>query len=203
MRTGSWSMSSACTRVRVWNHHDSRAPARGRPCGRACGRCVRSTMAGRGALGKRLLRTATPALCQVLDGTAWRRQRAQGAAACRARPCRGGRHRAGSELLPPEEPQAIRDASAWGYGREFMLTVLFGPPPTGWVPRRCPRHPRCRWPVAVLVLVTRRRGSGGVVCSGRRRNAQRKTYNWLCCNSCCSCTSGWPLHCMPVPVLLQ
>ena len=31
-----------------------------------------------------------------------------------------------SPSLPPEEPQAIRDDSAWIQGREFMLTVLFG-----------------------------------------------------------------------------
>ena len=34
--------------------------------------------------------------------------------------------------LPPEEPQAIRDDSAWRQGRAFMLTVLFGPAPQGW-----------------------------------------------------------------------
>ena len=34
--------------------------------------------------------------------------------------------------LPPEEPQAIRDDSAWRQGRAFMLTVLFGPAPEGW-----------------------------------------------------------------------
>ena len=37
-----------------------------------------------------------------------------------------------SPTLPTEEPQAIRDDSAWRQGRQFMLTVLFGPPPHGW-----------------------------------------------------------------------
>ena len=43
-----------------------------------------------------------------------------------------------SRSLPRNEPQAIRDDNAWRQGRNFMLTVLFGPAPEGWRPASNP-----------------------------------------------------------------
>lgn len=65
---------------------------------------------------------------QVLDDTGrgnWRSTHAMLGVAL------GGDVQDKSRSLPRDEPQAIRDDTAWRQGRAFMLTVLFGPAPTG------------------------------------------------------------------------